>query len=305
MGMNRNEIEKFEVCEEITSFYKAVDLLESDVNLFGLFESSKPQNLTYIQTRAKRLNDFIQLIREQMNSKEIKHAIRNRVKNCESNFKTCRRLINGCFNTWGKLLVLRIDFGFKVPQEILNPHNRINDLKNPFHSLDNLMILKKQMERFLNNRRHHKSLSKIKSYILKFEHGIKKGFHVHAIFILNGNKHNKDGFFAKEFTEYWKKLTDGNGCTYNCHMAKQRYKRIGIGMTHHTDTEKRAVIESCLQYLCKQDQFFMFSSLKGAKTMQMSQLPKRRSNAGRPRKEMSLDNSVILKNTNVGKKHVN
>lgn len=303
--MNKQEIEKYTICEEIRCFYEAVDLLESDVNLFGLFESINPQNLTYIQTRVKRLNDFIKLIREQMNSKKVKFAIRNRVKNCESNFKSCRRLINGCFNTWGKLLVIRIDFGFKIPLDILNPSNHVSDLKSSFHSLDNLSILKEQMARFLNNRRHHSLLNKIKGYILKFEHGIKKGFHIHAIFFLNGNKHEKDGYFANEFTAYWDKLTNGKGCTYNCHMAKQKYKRIGIGMVRYTDTEKRAVLESCIQYLCKQDQYFMFSSLKGIKTVQISRVPSNHTKVGRPRKAENLVNETVSKCTKGGKSDVN
>jgi len=288
-GMSKKEIEKFQLCEEIICFYKVKDLLKNDVNLFGLFESFKTQNLTYLQNRAKLLNSFAQLIREQINCKETKLAIRNRVKNCESNFKSCRRLINACFRTYGKIFILRIDFGFKVPLEILNPHNRTNDLENSFHSLDNFIFLKQQMTRFLNNKRHLKSLSKIKSYILKFEHGIKKGFHSHAIFILDNNEYETNYHFLNELTEYWEDITDGNGCTYDCRISKQKMKRIGTGIIHLTDTKKRAVLESCLKSLCTQDQFFKFSALKGTKTMQISQIPKRNT------KKVDLKNTIGAK----------
>ena len=291
-GMSQKEIEKFQLCEEIICFYKAKDLLTNDVNLFGLFESFKAQNLTYLQNKTKLLNSFAQLIREQMNCKEIRLAIRNRVKNCESNFKSSRRLINECFRKYGKIFILRIDFGFKVPLEILNPHNRTNDLENSFHALDNFILLKQQMKRFLNNKRHLKSLNKIKSYILKFEHGIKKGFHSHAIFILDNNEYETNYHFMSELTEYWEDLTNGSGCTYDCRISRQKMKRIGTGVIHPTDTKKRAVLESCLKYLCTQDNFFRFRALKGAKTMQISQIPKRHTKIG------------DLKNTIGGKKNV-
>lgn len=304
MEMDRNEIEDFRVCEEILCFFRAIDQLENVVRLQGLFEMRQHQNLDHIQTRTKQLNTFIQLIREQMSSAEVKSVIQSRVKNCELNLKSCRRLINGYFNTWGKLLVLRIDFGFKVPEEILSP-NHYDDLKNAFHSLNNLMFLKEQMSRFLNNRRHHKVLSKIKGYILKFEHGIKKGFHCHAIFILNGNRHAKDGYFATELTKYWEQLTNGQGCTYNCHMAKQKYRNLGIGMILHTDIDKRDALDNCLKYLCKQDQYFMFKPLKGTKTIQISQAPKPRSNAGRPRKLKAVNTATTAKTESGVKVHVN
>ncbi|MHA3079259.1 hypothetical protein [Acinetobacter sp. ANC 5502] len=295
MEIDRNEFESFRVCEEILCFFRAIDQLENVVRLQGLFEMQQAQKLDYIQTRAKQLNTFIQLIREQMESAEVKSVIQNRVKNCESNLKSCRGLIDGCFNIWGKLLVLRIDFGFKVPEEFLSPNYYHDELKHAFNSLNNLMFLKEQMSRFLNNRRHHKVLNKIKGYILKFEHGIKKGFHCHAIFILDGNKHAKDGYFATELTKYWEQLTTGQGCTYNCHMAKQKYKNLGIGMILHTDIDKRNVLDNCLQYLCKQDQYFIFSPLKGIKTIQISQIPKLRSNSGRPRKMKVVNTATMTK----------
>ncbi|MFU8928201.1 hypothetical protein [Acinetobacter puyangensis] len=284
IGFRPKDLEDFAVCEEIICFFKAVEVLDTDLSLLGLFENTyRAQNLHYIQTRTAPLNQFIQLIRKEMNGKEIKIAIRNRLKNCNSNLASCRKLINGCFNTRGKLLVLRIDFGFKIPLDILNSVNQYNDLKKDFHTLDKLELLKQKISQLLNNRRHNKILNEIEGYILKFEHGIKKGFHVHAIFILDGNKHCKDSYFAQQITEYWRKITDDNGCTYNCHMAKRKYKKLGIGVIAHTDIEKRSTLDVCLEYLCKQDQYFIFQSLKRAKTIQISRPAKRRSNAGRPR----------------------
>ncbi|WP_236714426.1 inovirus-type Gp2 protein [Acinetobacter venetianus] len=295
-GISRKELEDFQVGEEISCFYEALDLLDSDLNLIGLFENH-PQSLMYLQTRADLLNRFFQLIRERMKSEKVKLAIQKRTQKSATQLKGCRKLIDACFERWSKLLVLRIDFGFKIPDEIVKANYHVDDLKHEFHSLDKLVLLKELLRQFLNNRRHNSILSKIKAYIFKFEHGIKKGFHAHAILILSGNECQKDGYYAHEITEYWKKLTHGNGCTYNCHMAKQKYKRLGIGMINYLDSEKRMVLDECLQYLCKADQAFIFRTLDSSeyRSLQKSQKPKKISNAGRPRKTTQDDKSSVNK----------
>ena len=283
VAMHPKEIEDFHVCEEIRCFYIALEQFDGYVSVTGLFEQNRPQMLIYIQSRANQLNTFIKLICQQMNCNSIKLAKRRRKKKSASNLKSCRKLINECFHALSKLVILRLDLGLKVPLETFDTTHDFNDLKKSFHSLDNLKLLKLTAANMMNNKRHNKIINAIVGYMLKFEHGIKKGFHIHAIFILDGNKHQKDGYFASEITKYWSKLTDGNGCTYNCHMAKNKYKKLGIGMIHHQDFEKRNVLDTCIKYLCKQEQYFVFSSLKNVRTLQISKPPKRRSNAGRPR----------------------
>lgn len=117
-GISRKELEDFQVGEEISCFYEALDLLDSDLNLIGLFENH-PQSLMYLQTRADLLNRFFQLIRERMKSEKVKLAIQKRTQKSATQLKGCRKLIDACFERWSKLLVLRIDFGFKIPDEIV------------------------------------------------------------------------------------------------------------------------------------------------------------------------------------------
>lgn len=240
------------------------------------------------------LNLFVQHVREQMDSSNVKHAIRNRGKKSRLNLKSCRKLINQYFNTFSKLLIIRIDFAFKPPEESLCPPYP-KELEHPFHSENALQLLKNYIAQFLRNRRHNKILNQIKGYILKFEHGLKKGFHVHAIFIMDGNIHHKDGYFADELTKYWKNLTNGEGCTYNCHMAKDKYKKVCIGIINYTDEAKRQALDTCIQYFCKKDQYFMFNKMNRNKTLQLSQPPQKRSKAGRPRKFENTVNKNCLK----------
>lgn len=221
-----------------------------------------------------------------MGSTIVKNVIRKREEKAKQNLKSCRKAINQCFAKFSKLLVIRVDFAFKPPLENLTPYCP-DELQHPFHSENALQSLKELIAQLLRNRRHNKILNQIKGYILKFEHGLKKGFHVHALFFMDGNLHQNDGYFAHEITKYWKKLTNDQGCTYNCHMAKDKYKTLCIGMIDHTDTAKQKALDDCVQYFCKKEQYLMFNKLNSVRTIQISQPPQRRSNAGRPRKAVN------------------
>ena len=234
-----------------------------------------------------------------MGSTIVKNVIRKREEKAKQNLKSCRKAINQCFAKFSKLLVIRIDFAFKPPLENLTPYCP-DELQHPFHSENALQSLKELIAQLLRNRRHNKILNQIKGYILKFEHGLKKGFHVHALFFMDGNLHQSDGYFAHEITKYWKKLTNDRGCTYNCHMAKHKYKTLCIGMIGYTDTAKRKALDDCVQYFCKKEQYFMFNKLKSIRTIQTSQPPQRGSNAGRPRKVVKTVNATLLNNSDKG-----
>lgn len=299
-GVDLGYLKDFKVCEEILSFFNAKELLNTEIDLIGLFECPNSQPLVHIQTRVDLLNKLVQLVREQMNSRQVRKAIEYREEKAEENVKSCRNLINQYFATFSKLLVIRVDFAFTPSVENLSNFCP-NELQHPFHSEMTLQSLKEQIKRLLDNRRHNKILKLIKGYILKFEHGLKKGFHVHAMFFMDGNLHQKDSYFAHEITKYWKKLTDGKGCTYNCHMAKDKYKTLCIGIIDYTDTAKRKALDDCVNYFCKKEQHFMFSKMGQIyKTLQKSEAPEKCSNAGRPRKGLETVSTQSSKGKKIG-----
>lgn len=294
MVVNKKAFDDYYLGEEIACFFNARSLLDIEITVSGLYEHYKPQSLLHIESRARAINQFCQSIREQMNLPEVKYAIQSRIRQCDSNLKSCRELIEGCFEYFGKVTILRIDFGFKIPEKIVNSLYHANDLKHEFHSSDKLELLKRHINQLLNNCRHNSELNKIEAHIIKFEHGIKKGYHAHALFVLNANEYQNDGFYAHLITKYWEQITNGTGCTYNCHMAKNKYKRLCIGKINHTEIDKRIALDQCLQYFCKQSQAFMFRPLKTKyRSIQISSIPRRRSNAGRPRINQCRTNLII------------
>ena len=59
-GIDLNYLKDFIVCEEILCFFKAKELLNTELDLIGLFEQPNSQPLAHIQPRADLLNQFVQ-----------------------------------------------------------------------------------------------------------------------------------------------------------------------------------------------------------------------------------------------------
>ena len=292
INTNIEFLKHFSFCAEIQCFFHAQNEIDSPPNLYGLFENSyKPIKLSYLKPRIKLLNKFIKLVRDQLDSALIKEAIRSREERSKENFLSCKELENKLFQKYCKLLVLRVDLAIR-PKTADLAHNDLTDFnKSDFHAPHQLEYIKAKIAQLLGNRRRNKTLQRIVGYMIKFEHGIKKGFHAHLILFLNGSKYANDSYYADYITKYWNKLTDGKGCTYNCHRDIKKYRKLGIGLISYTDLKKRENLMICIEYLCKTEQFFLFNRLGSTnyKQLQKSHPPLIKSGkvrVGRPRKTL-------------------
>ena len=80
----------------------------------------------------------------------------------------------------------------------------------------------------------------------------------------------------------------GAGTYHSCHRDPSKYRRSGIGMIHHTDTEKIATLDVILKYITKVDQYLR---LKGGRSFGHGVVPKRGTDKkmGRPRTKNIFD----------------
>lgn len=180
-----------------------------------------------------------------------------------SNLATSRAHIDQSFMRCSKVLVLRLDLGFKAgsfehPTPDKNPH--------PYQQsvvATDISTSKKYLARFLKKL---KQLYKedCLCYIVKTEYGVLKGFHFHVLIALNGHRRQQDISIVKRLGELWTaEITGGIGLYWNCNAKKQNYAECGIGMIHRHDTAKRAFLESkVLPYLIKHD--IPFELMKGS-----------------------------------------
>ncbi|WP_327858294.1 inovirus-type Gp2 protein [Acinetobacter guillouiae] len=233
-----------------------------------------------VQKYVDLFNLFIARLIKHLSSAEYKKKIRDRNIIKKNNKSACIELFNHLIAKFARVLVIRMDFALKRDPETLLKH--ASSMALPYSRHD-LSYLKRSMKKFKNNWRNNKLLSAIEGYIWQYEYSHATGFHIHAYFFFDGDKHQEDITLAQYISDYWKKVTRNRGCTYICNMQKDQYKHCGIGMIHYSDIEKQSYLFKTFDYIVKADQFFMFSELKNFKRFHRSVLPKPKANSGRPR----------------------
>lgn len=185
--------------------------------------------------------------------------------------KSVRQYIDQLHDQNSKLLVLRVDFGYT----------------KDYCEKMQLSDIKRDTKHMLDNRRGNSTLFEHQvGYVMKFEHTPRKGPHVHALFLYNGQKVKKDEHLAEEVGRYWKeKITEGKGLYHNCNFNKSDYEECGIGMIDHTDADKRAVLlDKVVPYMLKKEQ--SIDSIKDSvyeRSVTKGIITSSKSNAGRPR----------------------
>lgn len=253
-------------------------------------KSLHPEDQSGLERYVKLVNQFAHSIRDFMNDPKIKRKLRDRAANCQENKKRCIELTQSILDNYSKVLVVRLDFALKRdPETLLKNFYRIDEI----HSKDDLAYLKMCIQKLLEMRRYNHILKEVIGYIFRFEYSVRTGFHIHSYLYLNGNKHREDITLAQGIAKIWKEITGNQGTTYICNMQKDSYRRCAIGMIHHSDKVKQEYLFQTFDYICKADQFFIFTNIKGARRFQSSEILGEKSKLGRPRKKTksSTDNT--------------
>ncbi|NNG76129.1 inovirus-type Gp2 protein [Acinetobacter sp. ANC 4277] len=223
---------------------------------------------THYKLKAQILNELYQRLFNAISTDEdYKKAIQLRKDKSLNQNKKAKGLIRKLFNKFSKLLVIRIDFSidrnFKITLELMKAYLRIFTKK--LHSLND-------------------NVPPIVGFIWKLEYGIKKGYHYHFIFFMNGNIHRQETFFVDQLIKLWKSITQNKGSYYSCNHNKASYKKLAIGILVHDDHEKIDTLYSVVDYITKADQFIIEKTLKNHRTFGYSTRKLEKSKAGRPRK---------------------
>lgn len=225
------------------------------------------------KTGASIFNDLIENIRTVSKTKDFKKKVSSREYNCSRNYESAKKYIDSLFIKFSRILVIRIDLGFKNN----SPENQ-NQI--------GLVEAQRHFSNFLNSRRHKVIFSTQIGYIWKMEIGREKGYHFHLIFFYDGSKSQQDYYIADQIGKYWIELTEGLGVFYNCNASKQKYRNCGIGMVSHRDETMRDNLFLALKYLFKKDQYLSEKFKVKTRVYGRGEMPRKRTNlSGRPRKE--------------------
>lgn len=90
-------------------------------------------------------------------------------------------------------------------------------------------------------------------YAWVLEHTERHGFHIHAAFYLNGQKHRRAWTVFEALRGTWKYVTWGEGHTHRCE-PREEYRARGEWVTAYDDIKGRKSMQYILSYLSKQEQ---------------------------------------------------
>lgn len=190
------------------------------------------------------LNSFIEYIRELGKEQDTRRIIRNYQRNTDNAMKSTNGLIDQLFQRHGRLLVIRVDFGYR---EEFNESNSLEVLYEQ---------AKADREHLFENIRSNHTLfgDDYLGYIWKLEFGLYKKLHYHFVFFFNGAKVLRDIVKAWYIGEYWKNvITNGRGTYFNCNAKKGDYIYPGIGAIDYDDGVAVDNLKFAMSYLAKPD----------------------------------------------------
>lgn len=229
-----------------------------------------------------KINAVIQDLRERVQSSPFRRRLARTKEQSKRNLLGMQALVNGLFERYARLLVVRVDLTYlKVVHE--NNHRVLT--QDP--SMDVQMALKHR-DALLNNRRHKPAIFEhCVGYITQLEQGIQGGCHLHTFFFFDGSKVRSDFHYGNLIGLYWRDdITQGKGLFHSCHAKSGTNKVMGVGLIEYDDQEKRdALMNDALSYLVKDEQVVMVKPLKRIATLTHSNLPRDTPKRGPKRKE--------------------
>ena len=199
----------------------------------------------------KKLNDFVQSIRGESNSKEFLVRMNSYHRASNKNYRELKSYIDCLFEKYSRLLIVRIDLSYFKGFSQSSPDRGYS-------------LVRRHRKRLFRNARYNALFKERVGYAWKLEYGAEKGFHYHVLLFFNGASRFSDVWIAKEIGEYWKNVvTDGEGLYFNCNARKGAYRSCGIGMVHYGDKDARRGLDDLSVYLTKVD-YYLKLALPGS-----------------------------------------
>lgn len=232
------------------------------------------------------LNGCVSTIREHGKSRKFKSALDRFSRSARKNHQGLLAYINALCDKYARLLVLRIDLGYREGMFFPNGADGVQVMYPDVRSH------RQKLMRHLNSPGHC-----MVGFALKLEYGLKKGFHYHLLLFLDGSKVREDVTIAKLIGEYWnKEITGGRGLHFNCNALKSGYKCCGIGMLHYSDAIMMEGLRKAAFYMTKTDYLIQFMAHGKDRIFWKGTMPKSKSARGRPRSKMVNAPSVVSGN---------
>lgn len=241
-----------------------IDLMKSTNLVVMIFSGEyriKPN-----ESFADELNSFLYRFLEITETDfRFKKQLLNLSRITTRNTESMQNYIDGLFNRFSRLLVVRVDFHYRETLCDGLTLERVIDDRESF-----LRAAKRQ---YLS----------LEGLCWKLEYGKDRTFHYHMLFFFNGADVRQDVTLGRQLGELWLSTTKGEGTYFNCNADKLKYLQCYLGQINYFDHEKRVALLQA-NYLTKTDENIIAVQLDGkCRIYGRMELPARTSAAGRPR----------------------
>lgn len=206
---------------------------------------------------------FIRLvteIRREFQSSKVSTKLRNRKRNAKTRYLKGCSYVDRLFANRARLIVLRLDLGYKENQVTQRLYEPIEAQKAQLQ--DEAQTAVKDFDHLLTNQRNNAIFEGLKGYIAKLEYGIQAGVHWHLLLFFDGSIRNPSShsFLAQSIGEYWvENITKGVGSYWNCNANTDKYERfgtLGIGLIEsHQSCLRDNLKRHVLKYFYKTTQY--------------------------------------------------
>lgn len=217
---------------------------------------------------ARDINNVLYAFLRELKSKAHRKRLNDLKRVKSRNQLSIATYVNSLFDQHAKLLVLRLDIGYR----------------KAYYDQLTLDLVTNDRNSYL--RRIQNKYPALVGYIWKLEFGVDRRFHTHITCFFNGAIHQRDISLGIALGELWEDMSDNNGSYFNCQVRREDYREWGtdgIGMVHYSDTTKRINLINALGYLTKLDTQILAVLPAGRRTFGRMERPSRQPRLGRPR----------------------
>ncbi|MDI4638332.1 MULTISPECIES: inovirus-type Gp2 protein [Halomonadaceae] len=225
------------------------------------------------------MNKIMEEIKDEASRPIIQDFSRRADRAAKDRKKAATAIIDRCFAQRSRLLVLRVDLGYRKGK-FIESEDFMKDMK----------MVKKEWTLMSDSLKSGKVAPNVMAVFGKLEYGVLAGFHYHLVVIMKGSGNRQDINYAKMVGQYWySEVTGGEGRYFNCNRIKHRYKKLGIGTINYHGKDKIDALKGVvIDYIVKSD-YYMSALLPSKKTfVQLSCTNKEQMvRRGRPRRYLS------------------
>lgn len=228
------------------------------------------------------LTGFVDDVRKEAHSTKFKKRLNDFKRSANKNYRELLLYIKALFERYSRLLVLRIDFGYR----------KVQSWPNETEVSVSYQEVRKHREELFKYLAKDLPFDCLAGYAWKLEYGLDKSYHIHAMIFLDGSKVREDVTIARMIGEHWGAadgVTGGKGLYFNCNAFKENYKSCGIGMINYHDDESHEGLRKAAVYMTKPDYYIRMVAPGNGRTFGKGIMPEpKTSMRGRPRAKDNL-----------------